>query len=72
MANKLSANMTNVLIAVAEAGSTITWGRDKTTARALAVRGLLNITNIIDAEGNGEGLVVKITDAGYAKAVELV
>ena len=69
---KLSANMTRTLIEVAEAGSTIAWGRDKASALALEKRGLLAVTGIMDAEGSGEGLVVEITEPGFELAVELV
>lgn len=72
MTNKLSANMTRTLITVAEAGGTIVWGRDKASALALAKRSLIEITNEMESEGSGVGLVVKITDPGFALAVELV
>lgn len=65
---KLSANMITTLITVADKGRVVVWGRAKASALALSKRGLVEIRS----EGGGDGLSLKITDAGFALAVELV
>jgi hypothetical protein len=71
-ASKLTGKMISTLIAVANQGSDLVWGRDKATAVALDKRGLVKVVHCVRSEGTGDALRVEITDAGFELAVELV
>lgn len=74
---KLSKNMTQTLVTVADRGALKVWGRDVATAEALEARGLVKITgrgftDYITGDGRRKGVHVEIVDAGLELALELV
>lgn len=69
--------MTAMLVNVAEKGEAMAKGRDLITLRGLEARGLVQITTTgrdihSDRNSRAQVLFYTTTDAGFAKAVELV